>query len=188
MKRGGPMKRRKGMTRGKPLARKTELRATARPVRRVPFRAKVTAPPAAPAAPALKTVRAQQRKAAARPRGITARTCRLVDDRDSLDGVRMCVHCGSPRNLHRHHRRFRSHPGPHRHCACNVVTVCQPCHHWAHEMDRREAEAEGLILSAEVARPWLHSVLVHGPAGDGGQFWPTCAGEWQDYAPEGIAA
>jgi hypothetical protein len=70
-----------------------------------------------------------------------------------------------------------------------LVTLCDACHFWAHELDRREAEAEGLVLSAEVTEPWRHSVLVHGEEeGRGTEQWPACDGEWHDFAPEGIAA
>ena len=120
---------------------------------------------------------------------IPAAVCRLVDARDSRDGVRLCVHCGSPRNLHRHHRRFRSQPGPHRHCVCNVVTVCDRCHTWAHVLNRPQAEIEGLVLAAETAAPWRHLVLVHSePDRPGRELWPTCDGQWADHAPAAEAA
>lgn len=180
MKREASLKRRTGLQSrtplqpGKSLARRTGLRRTAFP--RSPLPVKV---------PAVKAVRAQRRKAAD---DIPASVCDLVDARDSIDGVRMCVHCGSPRALHRHHRRFRSHPGPCKHCPCNVVSICAPCHHWAHVLDRRAAEAEGLILAGNTKRPRLHSVLRHGPEGSGARYWPTCDGRWTEDEPARAAA
>ena len=110
----------------------------------------------------------------------------LIDARDPW-----CVHCGSPDNLQRHHRRIKGHggdPRPHTQCACNGVRLCLLCHvPWAHEAGRREAEAEGLIIPRSVLEPWTVSVLVH--TADGGQTkYPSCTGEWLDYVPEAGAA
>lgn len=109
----------------------------------------------------------------------------LIDARDPW-----CVHCGSPDNLHRHHRRIKGiggDPREHTHCACDGLRLCGACHEWAHTTGRREAEAEGLIIPRVTAFPGSVSVLVH--TADGGmQKYPSCTGEWLDYVPEAGAA
>ena len=103
----------------------------------------------------------------------------LIDARDPW-----CVHCGSPDNLHRHHRRIRGIGGDgrdHTNCACNGVRVCAAEHAWIHDTEagRREAEAEGRIIPRPVLEPWTVSVLVH--LADGGvRKFPTCDGRWVD--------
>jgi hypothetical protein len=101
----------------------------------------------------------------------------LIDARDPW-----CVHCGSPDNLHRHHRRIKGiggDPREHTHCACDGLRLCSACHEWAHTTGRREAEAEGLIIPRATLEPWTVSVLVH--LADGGvRKFPTCDGRWVD--------
>ena len=118
---------------------------------------------------------------------------RLVDTRDSVNGVRLCVLCGHPGAIHRHHRRIKGIGGdsrPHTNCCCAIVSLCQGCHFWCHTIGRVFAEAEGLIVSGAVLFPGSISVLVHSE-GDlsGTEAWPTCSGEWSDKAPgERLAA
>jgi hypothetical protein len=102
-----------------------------------------------------------------------------------------CVHCGSPHDLHNHHRRIKGSggdPRPHTGCACVGVRICRSCHEFVHSGDgRREAEAEGLIIPRSTTEPWTKGVLVHTP--DGGMTkYPSCSGEWLDEVPGRDAA
>lgn len=117
---------------------------------------------------------------------IPPKVCEQVDERDG----RQCVKCGSRRNLHRHHRRLKGSggdTGPHTDCACNIVTLCDACHYWAHVLDRKSAEGEGLILPRSTREPWRHGVMVHSEADAGATKWPTCDGDYTD-EPEELAA
>ena len=58
------------------------------------------------------------------------------------DGDR-CARCGSPRDLHVHHRIARSQGG--RDYCENLITLCPKDHAWAHAHPH-EARAEGLLL------------------------------------------
>lgn len=118
---------------------------------------------------------------------IPAKVCAQVDKRDG----KQCVRCGSPRCPHRHHRRLKGHGGdtrPHTDCACNIVTLCEVCHYWAHVLDRPSAEAEGLILPRNERAPWRKGVMVHSEADSGTTKWPTCDGDYADDEPELVAA
>ncbi len=55
-----------------------------------------------------------------------------------------CARCGSPRDLHVHHRMLRSAGRDER--ACNKVTLCASCHHWAHHHPGAAMD-EGWIVS-----------------------------------------
>ncbi len=59
------------------------------------------------------------------------------------DGQR-CAKCGSPRDLHVHHRIRRSQGG--RDEPQNLVTLCQIHHSWVHA-NPMAARREGLLLS-----------------------------------------
>ena len=118
---------------------------------------------------------------------------RLVDARDSVDGVRLCVCCGKPGAIHRHHRRIKGIGGdsrPHTDCCCAIVSLCQGCHFWCHTIGRVFAEAEGFIIPGAEIFPGAISVLVHSEGDTSGQeAWSTCSGEWSDKAPgEGLVA
>jgi hypothetical protein len=111
----------------------------------------------------------------------------LIDARD-----RWCVKCGTPYNLHRHHRRIKGQggdPRPHTDCPCNAVLLCLEHHEWAHSgKGRSEAEAEGLIIPRSETRPWTRQVKVHTEDDSGFTGWPTCEGGWVFQAPEGAEA
>ncbi len=50
-------------------------------------------------------------------------------------------------------------------------------------------EPEGLIIPQATPLPRLLPVLVHGYEDGSGQLsWPTCAGEWLTFEPEGGGA
>lgn len=98
----------------------------------------------------------------------------------------LCVHCSQPAS-HQHHRRIKGMGGdtrPHTNCPCNLVSLCAGlgCHEWAHA-NRREAEAEGLIIPRAIPKPWLLPVMLHGPGG-GITAWPTCDGRWLTFEPD----
>ena len=116
----------------------------------------------------------------------------LVAVRDSLDGVQLCVLCGMPGVLHCHHRRLKGIGGDlrdHANCPCNLVSLCEGCHYWAHVIGRYSAQAEGFIVPGAVLFPGEISVLVHGKDDAGGtEAWPTCSGEWSDRAPGELVA
>jgi len=184
MKRSGPPQRKTPMPRGtsvlarsalkprKPFLRTGGLSRRAREERLAVHFAPGTKP-----APARRA--AQHRKDTIPPK-----VRRMVNARDPW-----CVHCGSPRSLHQHHRRLKGDGGDsrsHTDCACNLVRLCAACHIWVHGKDRPEAEAEGLIIPAEILFPGSVSVLVH--TADGGlERFAACDGQWAD-EPGGDAA
>ena len=109
----------------------------------------------------------------------------LIDARDPW-----CIHCGTPFNLHRHHRRLKGIGGDgrdHTQCSCNGVRLCWLCHSWAHSgAGQGEARDEGLIIPRAAVEPFTLSVLVHLEDDRGGmRKWPSCDGRWLDYVPEG---
>jgi hypothetical protein len=104
---------------------------------------------------------------------IPPRVRRQVDKRDADEnGTRRCVRCGNDWGLHRHHRRLKGQGGED--CPCNLIILCKWCHQWAHEQDRPQAEAEGLIVRTGPA-PELIPVMVHGGRVP---VWLTCSGEY----------
>ncbi len=110
-----------------------------------------------------------------------------IDTRDSQpDDIDHCVHCGTTRGLHRHHRRIKGmggDPRAHTDCSCNGVTACWACHSWAHSYPR-EAAAEGLIVPGATVEPGTIAVLVHGQDdAEGVLAYPTCDGRWVTEAP-----
>lgn len=137
----------------------------------------------------------QAGKSAARRSGATGRresfppaVAALIDARDPW-----CIHCGSPYDLDRHHRRIKGMGGDkrdHTDCACDGVRICRTCHQWAHSGDgQREAEAEGLIIPRSTTEPYRVSVLVHTSEDGGGmRKWPLCDGTYADEEPEVKAA
>ncbi len=54
------------------------------------------------------------------------RLCQQVLQRDGW----RCQQCGSPENLHVHHRKFRSHSGDD--SEENLITLCADCHSAVH--------------------------------------------------------
>jgi hypothetical protein len=105
---------------------------------------------------------------------------RLVAGRD----YGLCVHCSQPAE-HQHHRRIKGMGGstaPHADCCCVIISVCAPCHEWLHA-NRREAEAEGLIIPRATPKPWLLPVMLHGPGG-GITAQPACDGRWLTFEPD----
>jgi hypothetical protein len=129
--------------------------------------------------------RQQRRRATAKP--FPQRVAALLDARDSW-----CAFCGTPFNLHRHHRRLKGaggDPRPHAQCSCNGVLLCAAHHAWIHDTaeGRREAEHDGLIIPRSTLEPWTVGVLVR--TADGGLLqYPGCDGLWHDAAPMGAAA
>ena len=103
-----------------------------------------------------------------------------------LERDQWCVFCGTPRNLHVHHRRIKGiggSRGAHTDCPCNLVVLCSACHEDAHD-DRLWAEDQGYVLSREVKLPGEHPIKRHGLVvtpdhpGGGVRSWPTCEGGW----------
>jgi hypothetical protein len=132
-------------------------------------------------------------KPAAHRDTIPPKVRRIMDIRDSVDGVRLSVLSGMAGSLHRHHRRLKQMGGdtrPHTDCPCNLVTLEEGEHFWCHTIGRVFADAEGFIVSSSVLFPGSVPVLVHGVGDAGGVLaWPTCSGEWSDVAPgEQVAA
>jgi len=111
---------------------------------------------------------------------------RIVAERD----MGLCVYTGKPAT-HIHHRRLKGMGGSsdaHANCFCNLVSLTPEAHSLVHR-ERFLALAEGLIVPAATAMPWLLPVLVHGrDDGSGVRVWPTCDGRWVDYEPEGPGA
>jgi len=104
-----------------------------------------------------------------------------------------CVKCGSPGNLHRHHRRLKGMGGDgrdHTQCACNGVRLCAECHlDWAHSgWGAAEAKAEGIIIPRSETGPWRRPLMIHAAAGSGFMAWPTCDGRLVTEMPEGALA
>jgi hypothetical protein len=77
------------------------------------------------------------------------------------DGDR-CARCGSPRNLHVHHRLLRSQGGPD--VSENVITLCAMCHRWAHGHPYAARE-EGLLLRSHEDPATIPVKHVLWPAG-----------------------
>ena len=143
--------------------------------------------------PAAETPVSPQIKNAARRKGGSSRSESFPPDVAALLAARdpWCVHCGSPHDLQNHHRRLKGAGGDgrdHTHCACNGVRLCVLCHvPWAH-LNRREAEAEGIIVPRSETAPWRRSLMVHTAAGSGFTAFPTCDGGWAFEAPGREAA
>lgn len=122
-----------------------------------------------------------------RPGGFPPAVAALIDARHPW-----CAMCGSPRDLHRHHRRVKGHggdPRPHTDCACNGIRLCATCHAYIHDTaeGRDLAEHNGLIIPRGTVFPGSVSVLI--ATADGGLLkWLTCDGEYADEQPRGAAA
>ena len=111
----------------------------------------------------------------------------LIDARDPW-----CVKCGSPYDLHRHHRRIKGIGGDgrdHTDCACNGVKLCRSCHlDWAHSGDgRREAKDEGVVIPRAESEPWRQPLMVHTAADSGMTIYLTCDGRYVT-EPQELAA
>jgi hypothetical protein len=122
------------------------------------------------------------------PKPFPKRVAAKIDGRD-----RCCQRCGSPWNLHRHHRRAKGIGGsqrrPHAQCACNGILLCAPCHMWVHRDGRHEAEAQGFVVSQSVDEPGSVGVMRFAGAGTGGATqWPSCGGEWAATGAEALEA
>jgi len=171
-----PLARTSRLERGKPLTARTGLTRTAGLPSVSAGRVQEGAKPKGKSAATRRAVTAPRRDESFPP-DVAA----LIDARDPW-----CIHCGSPRDLQRHHRRIRGIGGDgrdHTHCACNGVRVCAAEHAWIHDTaeGRREAEAEGLIIPRSTLEPWTLAVLVHLEEDRGGQHkYPTCDGRWAD--------
>lgn len=116
----------------------------------------------------------------ARKDTIPPKVRRLVNKRD-----RWCQMCGATSWLEQHHRRPKQmggDPRPHADCPCCLVRVCRECHRWIHR-SRREAEARGLLMAAEVTEPGRVSVMRGSEDGGGAAMFPTCSGEWVSECP-----
>ena len=126
------------------------------------------------------------RTASGRAESFPPAVAALIDARDQW-----CVKCGSPYDLHRHHRRIKGiggDPRPHTDCSCNGVLLCLEHHEWAHSgKGRLEAEAEGLIIPRSETAPWRQGVMVHTAADSEFTGYPTCDGNWVFKAPAGAA-
>jgi hypothetical protein len=70
-----------------------------------------------------------------------------------------------------HHRRRRGVTGPHRHCPCNGVWLCNTCHVWVHQHPV-EARDGGWIVSAYEEQPGDVGIL----AGVGHRFHDCTGG------------
>ena len=178
------------MKRGAPLSRNTPLTArTPLRTRSVPLQAPAPLPPSVPLLTTTKSAaRTRSRTTSRRPESFPRDVAARIDARDPW-----CIHCGTPNNLHRHHRRIKGmggDPREHTDCACVGVRICGACHEWAHSSKgRREAEAEGLIIPRVTLQPWTLAVLVRLEENRGGLLkYPTCDGRWLDYVPEGRVA
>ena len=171
MKPGGQLKR-------TPLSRGTVTLQPGKPLSRTAPIARVSEKRAAEiVAGAVKTA-ATRRSAprSARAESFPPAVAALIDARDPW-----CVKCGSPDNLHRHHRRLKGYggdPRPHTDCACNGVRLCRHCHlDWAHGEGRSEAEGEGVIIPRSETEPGRRSLMVHTAADSGATLlayvrWP----------------
>jgi hypothetical protein len=107
----------------------------------------------------------------------------LIDARDPW-----CVHCGSPHDLQRHHRRIRGMGGDgrdHTHCPCNGVRICGRHHVPFAHLQRRESEAEGLVIPRGELLPWRVPLLVHTSEHGGFMAQHLCDGSRVTERPEG---
>lgn len=120
----------------------------------------------------------------ARPDTFSAAVRAQLDKRDGC-----CQNCGSTQGLQRHHRRGKASGGSsrraHTHCSCNGLILCWRCHPWSHVRGRRQAQAQGFVVSQSVAEPASIGVMRYAGTGGGGATqWPTCGGTWAGSAPE----
>lgn len=78
------------------------------------------------------------------------------------DGNR-CARCGSPRDLHVHHRITRAQGG--RDYGENLITLCAPCHHWVHLHPYESREGGWLLKSTDNPghKPLAHFMWPHAP-------------------------